>query len=479
MGKKLKVVTVRVSERWLNNIKNWLVDHPSYKPKDLDNFVVFWYIFRLRYLWYELNDGNEYTGVRMSRNFLQDWFTRYYHVKYIEPLEECGNLIVDPSYCKGSYPKMYTIPLEYFEDENEVKHQYSKASIVNKIIGINNEKAKCSSKSKFHDEEIIAHLRKFFNEKLTLDIKSANDKIDKLLLTENPTKRAENGWRFELHNMSQSIFKKVMADRTCGRVHTSLTSLKREFRYMIRYNGERLVSLDIKSYQPILLGKVFDYKFWNEDMAEFVIKNNSEIYKNCKNTNGYTMDNKFILYYIFIMCSHFSSIKKAEDDAKIYLDSVLEGDIYSEMVEMINSNKLMAELNPIDRDAAKILFYRLIFGPNNAHLYINDIPFKLFYNSFRKKYPKLYRAISKLKEGNNKARDYAVLAKLLQRIESDLIISNVCKLIMMERPDLPIFTIHDCIVTTEGNESYVKEVMESVHREKLQIEIVIKVEKLF
>jgi hypothetical protein len=479
MTKKLKVVTVRVSEKWIKNIINWLVDHPSYNPKDLDNFVAFWYIYMQRYPWYELDDRDEYSGVRMSRTFLQNWFTRYYRVKYIDPLIECGNLFVDESYCNDSHSKKYTIPLEYFEDEKEVIHKYSKASIVNKIIGIRNEKAKCTSKSKFHDEEIIAHLRKFFNEKLTLDIKSANIKLNELILTDNPTMRAVNRWRFDLLNMSQGIFKKVMADRTSGRVHTSLTSLKREFRYMIRYNGEQLVSLDIKSYQPILLGKVFDYKFWNEDMAEYVIKNNSEIYKNCKNTNGYTMDNKFILYYIFIMCSHFSLIKKAEDDAKIYLDSVLEGDIYSEMVEMINSNKLMAQLNPIARDAAKILFYRLIFGPNNAHLYINDIPFKLFYNLFRKKHPTLYRAISKLKEGNNKAKDYAVLSKLLQRIESDLIISNVCKRIMMERPDLPIFTIHDCIVTTEGNESYVKDVMESVHREKLQIEIVIKVEKLF
>jgi len=40
------------------------------------------------------------------------------------------------------------------------------------------------------------------------------------------------------------------------------------------------------------------------------------------------------------------------------------------------------------------------------------------------------------------------------------VINVICRRIGKERPDLPLFTIHDCVVTTFGNEAYVKSVME-------------------
>jgi hypothetical protein len=38
-------------------------------------------------------------------------------------------------------------------------------------------------------------------------------------------------------------------------------------------------------------------------------------------------------------------------------------------------------------------------------------------------------------------------------------IQSVAKRISRERPDLPIFTIHDSIATTIGNEEYVKSIV--------------------
>ena len=58
-----------------------------------------------------------------------------------------------------------------------------------------------------------------------------------------------------------------------------------------------------------------------------------------------------------------------------------------------------------------------------------------------------------------KKLDKTNLPRLLQRIESHLILLVISKRISRERPDLPIFTIHDSIVTTEGNEDYVQQVM--------------------
>ena len=68
------------------------------------------------------------------------------------------------------------------------------------------------------------------------------------------------------------------------------------------------------------------------------------------------------------------------------------------------------------------------------------------------------------------------LAVLLQRIESYLVLEIICKRIALERPKLPIYTIHDSIVTTIGNEEYVKSIMVEMlksyigHEPKLKFE---------
>ena len=49
---------------------------------------------------------------------------------------------------------------------------------------------------------------------------------------------------------------------------------------------------------------------------------------------------------------------------------------------------------------------------------------------------------------------------MLQTIESKLFLDRIARRIAKERPELPIFTIHDSITTTVGNESYVERIME-------------------
>jgi hypothetical protein len=45
---------------------------------------------------------------------------------------------------------------------------------------------------------------------------------------------------------------------------------------------------------------------------------------------------------------------------------------------------------------------------------------------------------------------------LLQQIESHLVLRVITKRIARENPCIPLFTIHDSIVTTTGNEKYVQ-----------------------
>ena len=42
---------------------------------------------------------------------------------------------------------------------------------------------------------------------------------------------------------------------------------------------------------------------------------------------------------------------------------------------------------------------------------------------------------------------------------SEIIIERVTKRISLEKPELPIFTIHDSVATTQGDEKYVSSVI--------------------
>ncbi|MDD3962251.1 MAG: hypothetical protein WC155_06185 [Candidatus Cloacimonadales bacterium] len=83
---------------------------------------------------------------------------------------------------------------------------------------------------------------------------------------------------------------------------------------------------------------------------------------------------------------------------------------------------------------------------------------------FREHFPNVYEVFKNLKRG-----DHTRLAVLLQAIEAEIVLHRVAKRISRERRRLPIFTIHDSIVTTEGNEEYVKSVLEDEIRKAVGV----------
>jgi hypothetical protein len=79
--------------------------------------------------------------------------------------------------------------------------------------------------------------------------------------------------------------------------------------------------------------------------------------------------------------------------------------------------------------------------------------------------------IRRVKRGN-----HCRLAHLGQRAESDFIFGRVVSRLLRERPELFIATIHDSVLTTVGDEQYVRGVMLEEFR-TLGIEPTVRVEK--
>ena len=73
---------------------------------------------------------------------------------------------------------------------------------------------------------------------------------------------------------------------------------------------------------------------------------------------------------------------------------------------------------------------------------------------FRSLFPTVDKVIRRIKY-----KDYRHLPRLLQKVESDLIIHRVCLRMMLEHPEIPVLTIHDSIMVPSGDASLVQKIM--------------------
>ena len=193
-----------------------------------------------------------------------------------------------------------------------------------------------------------------------------------------------------------------------GRVHTNVTSLKSEFRNLITIDGKRMFGIDIKNSQPLFL----------------------TIYlSTLLSTNKY---HHILSYSLMIMESSFP------DEVKRFTETVSSGRFYEFLQERLYEDA--------DRDTVKNKFMTFAFDEDRPCAVRRII---------REEFPLILQEIQRIKMTN-----YRNLARMLQREESSFVIDTVCKRLKKEFPEIPLITIHDSILTTEGNENVVRQVME-------------------
>lgn len=72
---------------------------------------------------------------------------------------------------------------------------------------------------------------------------------------------------------------------------------------------------------------------------------------------------------------------------------------------------------------------------------------------FASLFPTVFQVFNAIKRNLDKKNGYKVLAILLQRIESNIMIRGVAKELSEKYPELPVFTLHDSIVTLDTEEA--------------------------
>ena len=112
-------------------------------------------------------------------------------------------------------------------------------------------------------------------------------------------------------------------------------------------------------------------------------------------------------------------------DAVLLFELVNNGLIYEEFM-----NKCDIE----NRNEAKIMMYKVLFGINGSLRKYN----KMFYSVF----PTVYDFILKYKKDK---KNYKSLSYSLQNLESEFIFNKVINHIIESNPEIKLFTVHDSL----------------------------------
>ena len=305
------------------------------------------------------------------------------------------------------------------------------------------------------------YLYEWFDGKLGVN-SSAYDLLDDQFKNTSGNYEALNKYHAVFRNISSIADKDyfVSVDSTVGRFHSNLTNLKKDYRNFLNYDNQELVSVDLKNSQPYLSVVLFSEDFFqskNEDSNRVTI---SDLFKESSTSlttslHSSSINQPSITYSSSILIPSPSTpliipppmlgeIMEFIDsqDVNKYIQLVVDGIIYEYLQDEIR--KYSGE--SVDRDTAKKVFFSIIFSGNQF-----TGGYKML---FRDRFPNVYSIFSLLK-----SKQKNLLSLILQRIESYMILNVICKRIHIERSMMPIFTIHDSIVTTTGNESYVEQIM--------------------
>lgn len=258
------------------------------------------------------------------------------------------------------------------------------------------------------------------------------------------------------------------------RFHSVLTNMRSVLRNFLTYNGEPLVSIDLKNSQPYLISLLLRPSFWdsqkikkakkNKNEREFVYKKPKFVYKkpkkakvlqssisNRSSTNQLVSPQLHIdLLAIHKSVSYFMllEIKKTLVNTRFdtYIEKVQNGVLYEYLQTLFE-----AEGIPVtDRKILKSAVFQVLFTPNQFIGQKEAAPKRLF----RKHFPEVYAVLNAIKKKQSN-----LLPLLLQEIESYIMLEVVAKKMRKLHPKVPLFTIHDSIVTTAANQLLVEQVM--------------------
>lgn len=248
-------------------------------------------------------------------------------------------------------------------------------------------------------------------------------------------------------------------DKSAGRIHTTVTSLKKELREFLNIRGKRLQETDISNCQPLVSLTLFHKDLRIKYEIEKTINRVNSINNRLKvGDQEYEYINRH-KRLPFMPCNIDDVINKP--DVRIYIKLVSKRKLYKFLLEKYNRNFPLKQLD-LKRLKKKVL--ASIFSPSAWESSIIEL--------FRQCFPNVIIVFDHLKIGFTKTRNgngsqkrtasdpHCLLAILLQSLEANLVIHQIVPDIIAKNSDIPILTIHDAILSYPEHKKLIKEIID-------------------
>lgn len=431
---------------------------------------------------YGLNNGY----VPINKQKLQKSGIRHYK-EYLDYLVRCGVIYEDGQYIVGAKSKGICFPLEYqyckVRKDKITKKNIIKAVIKNAVVR-NNQIV----------EETLPYLAKWWNEQgleiayepalrflderfenskkeLMIKFKLKNEQeLIQLLEKEKLKKKREKKLKnpYEQYNSALQVVERLhkkeylmKIDTTSGRLHTLLTQLPKDLRQFVTFRGQRLVSIDLRNSQPLLAVVLLN--------SYLILSNPILISTITKFNPTYQVKSPSTMLVLPI------SQRQNKPDVLNYIKIVTEGQYYEEFGKILKNRGLIPDDVEDVRKFAKIATYASFFSSNLHAGFIEAT------QHFKKSFPNVYFIFLRVKYNPKgvkvKEKYHRALAVTLQAFEAELFLYKIAGRINEINPDIPIFTIHDSVVTTLEYQQIVEEVVKDEICKAIGIVPVINIEK--
>ncbi len=204
------------------------------------------------------------------------------------------------------------------------------------------------------------------------------------------------------------------------RVHSIVTYTTAELRPFLRFDRDTLIELDVRNAQPLILAAAL---------------------RNPALCATYICDAQHSGRRGSVEAALEIIRSVPEQEAQEY-SRVCEGGFFYEV--------LGSGPNDESRDKIKRSVFRdVFFGKVKQHGPVSD--------AFQKLWPGIYDTLRRLKQ----AFGYKIVAQVLQRMESTIMIDGVCNRIVLECPDIRFLTIHDAALVVVDQGDTVRQLVEA------------------
>ena len=318
------------------------------------------------------------------------------------------------------------------------------------------------------------NLYKWFNDRLKIDA----DAAIKYCYAQLQKEKHENYYQAYCSAYRKILKIKMIENRNFwfnqdgfgNRLHTNMTNLDKDLKQFITYNGESLVSIDIKNSQPymslkILIDEFPELKHTNLHLTPPTYQQTTPPISIMLVNRSQNIDLQDVIRYGTLVVN---------GTLYEYMEAKIReafGDVYFTKAYIFDMDKLEPVKNDLTpRDRVKKVMFQVFFSANETTTKEKEL--------FRQLFPTVTRVFEKRKDNKHVifADRYKRLAKELQKIESSAMLDKIVWELSTERPQIPLYTIHDSIVTTIGNEDFVRDIMQKLLNGEIGFEPTLSIE---